>query len=323
MTSTVTLQSRLLDPQQFVTLYGSTPPRAGTAPEIVARAARKLARRARRLPIDGLVVYDVQDESDRTSEPRPFPFLPTMEPRVYARMLQELTGAAAITYKSVVAMTEASWQAWLRETRQDYGIGYLSLVGSATPNPPPDALPIDRAIQIAAAHGGGFTLGGVVIAERHAPPYAPPFNESQRLLHKAAQGCRFFISQVVYDPSATIRLLGDYAEDCRRLGVAPRRIVLTFSPCGRPKTMEFLKWLGVAITPATERAILDDPAPFARSIQICCDHLRAILDHPYIEQIPLGINIESVSIHKDEIDASADLVHALYAVARSYGLDRG
>lgn len=319
MISPMTLQARLLDPQHFVTLYGATPPRADSQPDAVARAAEKLAARARHLPLDGLVVYDVQDETERTAEPRPFPFLPTMEPRTYARLLQDLTEMPAITYKSVGAMTETSWPDWLSETRQDYGISYLTLVGASSPNPPPDALPVDRALQLAAAHAGSFTLGGVVIAERHSPAY----DESRRLLHKADQGCRFFISQVVYHADATIRLLTSYAEDCRRLGVAPRRIMLTFSPCGRPRTIEFLKWLGVAIAPATEQALLADPAPFTRSIQICRDNLRAILDRVDVEAIPLGINIESVSIHKDEIEASVDLVHTLYDVAQSYGLDRG
>jgi hypothetical protein len=102
--------------------------------------------------------------------------------------------------------------------------------------------------------------------------------------------------------------------------VEPRRIVLTFSPCGRPQTMTFIKWLGVAIDPATERTILDDPAPFSRSIRICCDNLRTILDHGLAARLPLGVNIESVSIHRDEIDASIELVHALRDVAREYGV---
>lgn len=316
MTNMTTLHARLLGPQPFVTLYGATPPRAAAAPEAVATAASRLAERALCLPIDGLVVYDVQDESERTSEPRPFPFLPTHEPRGYARTLQKLTAIPAITYKVVGGMAEASWIEWLSETRYDYGIGFLSLVGASTPNPPPDALPVDRALELAVAHEGAFTLGGVVIAERHSPSY----DESRRLLRKAEQGCGFFVSQVVYHAEATIRLLGDYAAACRREGVAPRRIVLTFSPCGRPRTMEFIKWLGVAIAPEIERSILSDPSPFARSIQICCDNLRAILDRAAAEDIPLGVNIESVSIHRDEIEASVDLVHSLRAVAREYGL---
>jgi hypothetical protein len=88
-------------------------------------------------------------------------------------------------------------------------------------------------------------------------------------------------------------------------------VVLTFSPCGREKTLSFLRWLGVNITPETERTILGAANPLAKSIEICRDNLRRILDQPYAAHLPLGINVESVSINRDEIDASVDLFHAL------------
>src|SRR4051812_31844849 len=50
-------------------------------------------------------------------------------------------------------------------------------------------------------------LGGVAIAERHVRR----FDEDERLLRKHAAGCRFFISQTVFDASATTSLLSDYA----------------------------------------------------------------------------------------------------------------
>ncbi|MBX0329327.1 hypothetical protein K2Z83_16775 [Oscillochloris sp. ZM17-4] len=304
----INLQAKLTDPQQFVTLYGSTPPRAGSSDEQIALAAERLAERVRGLPLDGLVVYDVQDESGRTEETRPFPYQPTIDPRIYARQIQERTGAQAITYKSVGELGEAGWLVWLREAHQDYGIGQLILVGSSVPVPPPGTLFVDRAMQLAREQMPTAMLGGVAIAERHSPAY----DESRRLLLKAAQGSRFFISQVVYDPAPTLRLLADYAEACRREGVAPQRVILTFSPCGRPGTMTFLKWLGVAIAPGVEQAIMGSATPFATSIQICRANLRAIRERAAAQSIPLGVNIESVSTHRDELAASADLVQALY-----------
>jgi hypothetical protein len=91
-------------------------------------------------------------------------------------------------------------------------------------------------------------------------------------------------------------------------------VVLTFSPCARAKTLAFMRWLGVKVSPETERAILDAPSPLARSIEICRDNLRRILDHPYARELPLGVNVESVSINRDEIDASVDLFHTLREV---------
>lgn len=44
-------------------------------------ATEKLVARMRRLPLDGFVVYDVQDETSRIAAPRPFPIVPTVDAR--------------------------------------------------------------------------------------------------------------------------------------------------------------------------------------------------------------------------------------------------
>ena len=111
-----------------------------------------------------------------------------------------------------------------------------------------------------------------------------------------------------------MRLLADYLRDCRGAGVKPRRVVLSFAPVGREKTMDFMRWLGVRIPPETTRDILGSAAPLERSIEICRDNLRRILEQPYAKEVPLGVSVESVSINRDEIDASIDLVHALAEV---------
>jgi hypothetical protein len=303
------LKEALLDPRQTVLLYGTTPPRAGADEALVAGAAEKLAARVRGLPLDGLVVYDIQDETGRAQHPRPFAFTGTVDPRRYARQLGRLTGHPTITYKCVGEADASSWQAWLAESARDFGTGFLSVVGRPTSGVA-YALPLSQAIRLAAAHEAGYTVGGVVIAERHGAARS----ESARMLAKSLEGCRYFISQTVYHAHATERLLAAYARDCRGAGVAPRRVVLSFAPAGREKTLAFLRWLGVRIAPETERAILGAPAPIAKSIDICRDNLRRILAHDYAREIPLGVNVESVSINRDELDASVDLFHALAEV---------
>jgi 5,10-methylenetetrahydrofolate reductase len=305
------LKDKLLDPGSAVLLYGTTPPRQGSAADAVQTAADKLAARLAPLPIDGIVVYDIQDESGRTDQPRPFSFSGTIDPRSYSSLLAARSGRPAITYKCVGDLDEPAWRRWLAEAAHEYGVQFLSIVGrpvSAVRHP----LALSKAIRLAAAHPAGFTVGGVVIAERHTAERS----EAARLLAKSIEGCGYFISQTVYHPEPTELLLRDYARDCRGAGVEPRRIVLTFSPVGREKTMAFLQWLGVMIPPHTARAILGAANPLAKSIEICRDNLRRILDHPYAREIPLGVNVESVSIIKDEIDASVDLFHALAEVLR-------
>jgi hypothetical protein len=307
------LRARLPDPAQAVRLYGTTPPRLGTPDEQVAAAAEKLAARVGKLPLDGLVVYDIQDESGRAPSPRPFPFVGTIDPRAYSRLLAERVGKPALTYKSLGALTEEAWRAWLADSRERFGTQFVSVVGRPTSGVK-YPMSLSRAIRIAAEPSAGLLVGGVVIAERHTDVRS----ESARMLAKSLEGCSYFISQTVYHAPPTQALLRDYLRDCRGAGVAPRRIVLTFSPCGREKTLAFLRWLGVNVAADTERAILGAADPLAQSIRICRDNLRRILDEPCARELPLGINVESVSINRDEIDASIELFQVLDAELRAF-----
>jgi 5,10-methylenetetrahydrofolate reductase len=304
------LRSKLVDPHATPFLYGTTPPREGSAPETIQTAAAKLAERVRHLPLDGFVVYDLQDESLRTDLQRPFPFVRAVDSRAYSQLLTRLSGVPAITYKCIGSLAADEWQRWLGETADTFAVGCLSLVGHPTSRGAPWPMTLSRAFQLAAAHPAGFTLGGVAIAERCG---ATP-SEPTRMVEKTANGCRFFVTQAVYDPEATVLLLRDYARACRDRGLAPCRVVLTFTPCGREKTMSFMKWLGIAISAATERAILAAPSPLARSIEVCADNLRAVLAQPGFADVPIGVNVESVAITREEIEGSVALCAELAAV---------
>jgi len=307
--ATAQLRTRLADRNQSIRLYGTTPPRLGTPEELVREAAEKFVERLKPLPLDGVVVYDIQDESGRTSAPRPFPFKGTIDPRDYSRLLGRMAALPVINYKSLGMLDEPGWRAWLDESTREYGLSLLSIVGRPTSGVR-YPLSLSEAIAIARQHPANLMLGGVMIAERDSPERS----ESARLLAKAIEGCSYFISQTVYTAKPTIAVLKEYLRDCRGAGVEPRRIVLTFAPCGREKTMAFIKWLGVRVTPECERAILGAANPLAKSIEICRDNLREILDQDYVGRIPLGINVESVSINRDEIDATVDLFHQLSEV---------
>jgi hypothetical protein len=64
---------------------------------------------------------------------------------------------------------------------------------------------------------------------------------------------RWFISQAIYDPEPMIKLLKEYGALCREKKIEPKRVVLTFAPCGREKTMRFIKWLGVTVPEEVEK----------------------------------------------------------------------
>ena len=72
-----------------IRLYGIAPPKLASAPDRLREIAAEQVARLRLLAPEGLVVYDIQDEPGRGGEARPFPFLPTVDPDVYARKLFE------------------------------------------------------------------------------------------------------------------------------------------------------------------------------------------------------------------------------------------
>jgi len=176
------------------------------------------------------------------------------------------------------------------------------------------SLPLGEAYQTLVENQNNFFIGGITIAERHAKKG----NEHQRLIEKHQQGCNFFISQAIYDPQATIDMLTRYAIECQQQGLKPQRIILTFSPCGSKKTLEFIDWLGVRVPEATSLRILNAEKPLYESIRICCNSLQQILDALVPYDLPLGLNIESLTNRKEEIDGSILLYKLLRSTMDKY-----
>src|SRR5688572_26523564 len=68
----------------FRLTYAITPPRRTTPSERRRAVAALHGARISKLPIDAVLVYDVQDEAARNASPRPFPFIPKVDPLTYA-----------------------------------------------------------------------------------------------------------------------------------------------------------------------------------------------------------------------------------------------
>ncbi|PSV01997.1 methylenetetrahydrofolate reductase [Photobacterium leiognathi] len=302
------LRVRYNDITRGVYFIGTTPPKTSTPLEDVEGIADRLVDRICDLAIDGLIVYDIQDEASRTNKPRPFPFKSTHDPRHYSSLLNKKTDKPVITYKSVVQSETEEFDAWLNEAWDEYRVRDMVLVGSPSAKNEV-SLPLSAAYQTLADNRNNFFTGGIMIAERHAKKG----NEHERLIEKYKQGCNFFISQAIYDTQATIDILTRYAIECKEQGLKPQRIILTFSPCGSAKTLEFIEWLGVSVPEATSLRILNAENPLHESIKMCCNSLNQILDAVVEYDLPLGLNIESLTNRKEEIDGSI----LLYKLLRS------
>ncbi|RJG39489.1 methylenetetrahydrofolate reductase [Motilimonas pumila] len=302
------LQQKFTELTCGVYFIGTTPPKENTELSAVAGIADKLLERLTEIEYDGLIVYDIQDETSRIDKPRPFPFKSTHDPRLYSQLLASKSQREVITYKSVSQRDKADFEAWLNQAWHQFGVRDLVLVGS----PSSDGeikLPLPEAYQVLQDSPLSFQLGGVTIAERHAKKG----DEHLRLQHKQSQGCEFFISQAVYDAQATIDLLTRYALQCKESGKPPARVILTFSPCGSAKTLEFIEWLGIAVPEATSLRILQAENPLIESIHICRNNLQQILQACLPLGIPFGLNIESLTNRKEEIDAAILLFKLLKA----------
>ncbi|MCC5949394.1 MAG: hypothetical protein JJT89_13175 [Nitriliruptoraceae bacterium] len=287
--------------------YGITPPKRSWDPERVAEVAARQAARIRALPVDGLVIYDLQDESARTEVPRPFPFEPCQDPVTYAYEHLAAVEVPRIVYRCVAPLDAPSLTDSLQRL-ETHG-GSTVLVGAASRHQ-------DTQLSLPAAYGlhaevaPSLPLGGVLIAERHREARA----EHERVLRKVGRGCRFFISQAVYAAEDTRNVLSDLAYRCEDLGVPVPRVLVTLTPCGSERTLTFLRWLGVAVPPWLENELLRSPDTLATSIDVCTEVFADLHGFAAGLGIELGCNVESVSLRRDEIDASVALVERVATI---------
>ncbi|WP_166110682.1 methylenetetrahydrofolate reductase [Pseudoalteromonas sp. Z9A5] len=304
----LSLKEKIEDTKQGVYLIGTTPPKIGTDKAQLKIIAEKLLGRLHEIEYDGVIIYDIQDESSRTNQARPFAFKQTVDPREYSHLIRNLSAQDVITYKSVAQRGVGEFKDWLSETKNDYDLQNVVLVGS--PSSVGDIkLSLPDAYKALAEQSDDFFLGGVTIAERHSSKR----NEHERLIEKTAQGCQFFISQAVYDAQATIELITSYARTCKAQGITPQRIILTFTPCGGEKTLDFMQWLGISVPEATKWRMLDADNTLSESVRICRENLDLIIKSCAHLDVPLGLNIESLTNRKEEIDASINLYRLLKA----------
>ena len=295
----VGLVDALCDYSRPVFLFGLTPPLEGATQDELKETARKFVERSATLATDGFIVYDIQEEKGRTPEPRPFPFRKLDDPSHFASVLKDVSGKESVVYKCVAESDPGGFDGWLNKAIDTFGVNAYNLVGGASsanqysgPTIPDVAAKLNKRPQC--AHGG------VTIAERHVKKG----NEHETLVRKGELGMRWFISQAIYDPEPMIKLLKEYGALCKQKKIAPKRIVLTFAPCGREKTMRFIKWLGVTVPEDVEKEILEADDKVGKSVDLLCAMCRKILDETKGCGVPLGISVESVSIFKNEINAA-------------------
>jgi hypothetical protein len=281
-------------------LFGITPPRQDTSPDRMREIADRTLARLAPLDLDGLALYDIDEEGDRNPAERPFPYLPTLDPAVFHASYLSGWDRPAVIYRCVGKYGEADLRTWLAGADPNR---VLSVFVGASSAGKPVRTSLPRAHALRRETCPDLLLGGVAITERH--------DEHLRLTAKQARGCAFFISQVIYNTDATKSMISDYFYTCRDRGLRPCPVLFTLSVCGSLKTLAFLKWLGVDVPRWLENELLNAADTLAESYDQCLANARELITFCRRLAVPFGFSVESVSIRKAEIEASVALAGEL------------
>jgi hypothetical protein len=287
-----------------VLLYGLTPPRLDSTPERADEIAAATLARLEGVGLDGIILYDVDAEADRSPDPRPFPFMPMMDPGTFLERHLSAWAGPVILYRAVGKYHEAELSRWLMNADTDRVLTVL--VGAASRHQNMKTS-LAQAYLLYAGLRQQPALGGITIAERHVSTG----QEHHRMLEKQDNGCGFFVSQICYDVDHTRNLLSDYAYACRDRGLVPRPTILTVAPCGSAKTLDFMAWLGIDVPRWLRTEITRSENPLVESYDECLINAQLLISFCRRLGLPFGINVESLTNRKVEIEASVELARAI------------
>lgn len=305
------LVDKIKSAENGLVFYSLTPPKITTEPEKVIGIAHRQAERLCNLDIDGLILYDIQDESTRTEKERTFSFIRTIPPDVYANKYLAGLQVPKIIYKSIANQNEAQFSDWLK---QNNGIDHAVFVGASSKQQVDETgFSLDDAYRAKDEHCKHLLVGGVAIPERHGKKG----DEHQRIFNKVDKGCSFFVSQCVYSLNDTKNLLSDYYYYASEQGRAMAPIIFTLAPCGSLKTLQFMEWLGIEVPKWLHNDLKHSKDILESSINTCINIATEIAEYAAGKNIPIGFNIESVSIKKEEINAAQVLLNEILKLSKA------
>lgn len=297
-----------------ILLYGITPPKALTPVEKLPSIAEKSLNTLRGLDIDALIVYDVQDESSRTNEERPFPFSSALDPFTYTTQYLSGLDIPKIIYRPASMFTKAELTEWLNGLRQ-HGF-HPVFVGL----PSPDFIPkttLAEAYEIwRRDHQEHSVIGAVTIPERHAVLK----DEDVRMMDKVNCGVTHFISQCIFNVAYTKQMLESLATTCHAQQREIPTIIFTLTICGSLKTLDFMEWLGIHVPEDIKQELKVSSNPAGLSVEIATAIAKDLIQYCQQRSIPFGFNIESVAVRKEEVEASLELLDTVNKLLKVNGL---
>ena len=295
------LTEKIRNRENGIVLYGVVPPKKGTEQDKLCEIAAKQVERLKPLKIDGLVLYDIQDEKSRTDEERPFPYMATLDSFAYSRDHLKELGVPKIIYRAVGKYSKDELIAFL--TQASCADNATVFVGAASRDQEV-TMSISDAYKLKSQVNKELLIGGVAIPERHLAKG----DEHLRVFNKIARGCSFFISQGVYDVNASKNFLSDYYYYGKENNIPLVPIIFTLTPCGSVKTLQFMKWLGISIPRWLENELIHSEDILQKSVDCSEQGFRELQAFAAERNIPIGCNIESVAVRRVEVEASIALL---------------
>jgi hypothetical protein len=305
--------NKIKSKQSGVLLYGITPPKVGTSEERIAEIAEKTLARLYDLNIDALIVYDVQDESSRTQEERPFPFINALDPYEFANAYLSSLNVPKIIYRPAGKFNKEELTSWLQNlTDNQFFPVFVGL-------PSPDYVPLTtlkEAYELWNVHQENSAIGAVMIPERHAVLK----DEEIRILDKMSSGVSYFVTQCVFNVDYAKAVLKDLKAICSQKNIEIPTMIFTLTACGSAKTLKFMEWLGIHIPDTLKEEFLASENILAKSVDVCLSIAQELIDFCSENSVPVGFNIESVAIRKEEIEASIFIVNEVEKMLIQKGL---
>jgi hypothetical protein len=297
-----TLARKLANSESGLRFFSFTPPRKGISADKLERMNERRHERIKRIAPDGIMIYDVQEENDRTNAERAFAYHPYLNAIEYADGFLARNKCPQIRYAALSGYNRDELFE-LFENNPGHPLVVVGYPGIADPS----ALNLGDVYELYKKKCYEFPLGGIAIAERHLILR----NEAEAMVGKICGGVSFFSTQCIYNPDIFLRLLKDYKEECVRKKLNCKTVILTFSPVLAEKDTTFLEWLGI-----------DVPGDFKKGLALAADqeaYVGHYLQHmiheltSYCEflDIPYGINIESVIARKAETDLAASIAEKM------------
>jgi hypothetical protein len=299
-----------------ILIYGITPPKSQTPSEKVAEIAEKTMARLFDLDLDALVVYDVQDESARTTEERPFPFSHALDPFEFASEHLAKLNVPKIIYRPAGKFSKEELSVWLEGLVKHKF--YPVFVGLPSPDYQVKTS-LKEAYEIWSKNEAVSVIGAVTIPERHDVLK----DEDVRILDKMDSGVSFFISQCVFNVNFAKKVLEDLAYACNTQNRTMPTVIFTLTACGSPKTLQFMEWLGIHIPEPLKFELLASENILEKSVDVCINIAEELINYCTERSIPFGFNVESVAIRKEEIEASIAMVTKIDGMLKAKGLRKG